>query len=192
MSILVIGLVIFLGAHSVRIFGEPWRRRCIARIGPAMWKGAYSLVSLAGLALVIRGYGQARAVPVELWSPQAWAGHLSSLLNLVAFVLLAAAYVPRNHIRAAVGHPMVAGVALWAFAHLMSNGRLADLVLFGSFLGWALLDFRAARRRDLAAGTRALPGSLAGDVIAIVAGVVAAGVFALWLHAPLIGVRPFA
>ncbi len=192
MSILVLGLVVFLGTHSVRIFGEPWRRRCIARIGPAAWKRAYSLVSFAGLALLILGYGQTRAVPVELWSTPSWAPHLSSLLNLVAFVLLAAAYVPRNRIRRAVGHPMVAGVALWAFAHLMSNGRLADLVLFGSFLGWALLDFRAARARDRAAGTRAPPGSLAGDLSAIVAGLVAAGVFAFWLHAPLIGVRPFA
>ena len=154
MTILVIGLAIFLGAHSVRIFAEPWRQRQIARMGPGAWKGVFSLVSIAGFVLLVWGYGLARAVPVELWSPPAWTRHLSSLLNLAAFVLLAAAYVPRNRIRAAVGHPMVAGVKLWALAHLLSNGRLADVVLFGAFLAWAVLDYRAARARERASGVR--------------------------------------
>jgi uncharacterized membrane protein len=191
MTILVIGLAIFLGAHSVRIFAEPWRQRQIARMGPGAWKGVFSLVSIAGFVLLVWGYGLARAVPVELWSPPAWTRHLSSLLNLAAFVLLAAAYVPRNRIRAAVGHPMVAGVKLWALAHLLSNGRLADVVLFGAFLAWAVLDYRAARARDRASGVRQAPGSFGGDLVAVVMGVVATAVFALWLHAPLIGVRPF-
>lgn len=191
MTTLLIGLLIFLGAHSVRIFAEPWRQARIARMGAGAWKGAYSLVSLAGFALIVWGYGSARAVPVELWSPPPWTRHLSSLLNLGAFVLLAAAYVPRNRIRAAVGHPMVAGVKLWALAHLLSNGRLADVVLFGAFLAWAVLDFRAARARDRASGVRPVPGTVGGDLATVVVGVVATAVFALWLHAPLIGVRPF-
>ena len=191
MTTLLIGLLIFLGAHSVRIFAEPWRQARIARMGAGAWKGVYSLVSLAGFALIVWGYGMARAVPVELWAPPAWARHASSLLNLGAFVLLAAAYVPRNRIRAAVGHPMVAGVKLWALAHLLSNGRLADVVLFGAFLAWAVLDYRAARARDRASGARAAPGSLAGDVATVAVGAVATAAFALWLHAPLIGVRPF-
>lgn len=191
MSILILGLLVFLGAHSVRIFADPWRSARIAAMGAGAWKGLYSLVSIAGFVLIVWGYGQARAVPVELWSPPVWARHAASLLNLVAFVLLAAAYVPRNRIRAAIGHPMVAGVKLWALAHLISNGRLADVVLFGAFLVWAVLDFRSARRRDRAAGTRRPAGTLAGDVATLIVGAVATAVFALWLHAPLIGVRPF-
>ena len=191
MTTLVLGLLIFLGAHSVRIFAEPWRQARIERMGAGAWKGAYSLVSIAGFALIVWGYGMARAVPVELWTPPLWTRHLSSLLNLAAFVLLAAAYVPRNRIRAAVGHPMVAGVKLWALAHLLSNGRLADVVLFGAFLLWAVLDFRAARARDRRTGVRAAPGALAGDVVVVVVGTLATAVFASWLHGPLIGVRPF-
>jgi uncharacterized membrane protein len=191
MTTLVIGLLIFLGAHSVRIFAEPWRQARIERMGAGAWKGVYSLVSIAGFALIVWGYGMARAVPVELWTPPTWTRHLSSLLNLGAFVLLAAAYVPRNRIRAAVGHPMVAGVKLWALAHLLSNGRLADVVLFGAFLLWAVLDFRAARARDRSTGVRGSPGALAGDVAVLAVGALATAVFALWLHGPLIGVRPF-
>lgn len=191
MSILILGLLVFLGAHSVRIFADPWRSARIAAMGAGAWKGLYSLVSIAGFVLIVWGYGQARAVPVELWSPPVWTRHAASLLNLVAFVLLAAAYVPRNRIRAAIGHPMVAGVKLWALAHLISNGRLADVVLFGAFLVWAVLDFRSARRRDRAAGARRPAGTLAGDVATLIVGAVATAVFALWLHAPLIGVRPF-
>ena len=191
MSILILGLLVFLGAHSVRIFADPWRSARIAAMGAGAWKGLYSLVSIAGFVLIVWGYGQARAVPVELWSPPVWTRHAASLLNLVAFVLLAAAYVPRNRIRAAIGHPMVAGVKLWALAHLISNGRLADGVLFGAFLVWAVLDFRSARRRDRAAGARRPAGTLAGDVATLIVGAVATAVFALWLHAPLIGVRPF-
>lgn len=191
MTMLLLGLVVFLGAHSVRIVAEPWRQRRIAQMGPGAWKGLYSLVSLVGLSLVIWGYGLARAVPVELWSPPVWTRHLSSLLTLAAFVLVAAAYVPRNRIRAAVGHPMLAGVKLWALAHLLSNGRLADVVLFGAFLAWAVFDFRAARARDRARGVVPVVGSVSGDLATLVLGVGAALVFALWLHAPLIGVRPF-
>ena len=191
MTMLLLGLVVFLGAHSVRIVAEPWRQRRIAQMGPGAWKGVFSLASIAGLSLVVWGYGLARAVPVELWSPPVWTRHLSSLLTLAAFVLLAAAYVPRNRIRAAVGHPMVAGVKLWALAHLLANGRLADVVLFGAFLAWAVFDFRAARARDRARGVVPVVGSVSGDLATLVLGVGAALVFALWLHAPLIGVRPF-
>jgi uncharacterized membrane protein len=191
MTMLLIGLLIFLGAHSVRIFAEPWRQAQIARMGAGAWKSAYSLVSLAGLALIVWGYGVARAVPVELWASPGWMRHLSSLLNVGAFVLLAAAYVPRNRIRVEVGHPMVAGVTLWALAHLLSNGRLADLALFGAFLAWGLLDFRAARARDREAGVRRAPGTPGGDLAVLAVGIAAAAVFALWLHGPLVGVRPF-
>ena len=154
MTPLVAGLLLFLGAHSVRIFADDWRTRTIARSGPGRWKGVYSVISLAGFALIVWGYGLAREAPVVVFAPPVWARHLASLLTLPAFVLLAAAKGPANRIRAAVGHPMVAGVKLWAFAHLLANGNLADVVLFGAFLAWAIADFVAARRRDRVAGTR--------------------------------------
>jgi uncharacterized membrane protein len=154
------------------------------------WKGAYSVVSLAGFALIVWGYGLARAEPVVLWSPPAWTRHLAALLTILSFVLLAAAYVPGTRIKAAVGHPMVLGVKVWAFAHLVSNGTLADVLLFGAFLAWAVADYASARRRDREARRTYAAGPVGRDLIAVVAGLAAWAVFALWLHAWLIGVRP--
>ena len=191
MTILLAGLVIFLGAHSVRIFGEGWRSRTIDRLGANAWKGLYSLVSGIGLVLIIWGFGLARQQPVQVWSPPPGMRHLASLLVLVSFVLLAAAYVPGNRIRARLRHPMVLGVKLWALAHLLANGNLAHLTLFGAFLVWAVLCFRAARRRDRASGTTYPAGTVQGNLLTVVAGVGAWIVFAMWLHGPLIGVRPF-
>ncbi len=192
MAILILGLALFLGAHSVRIFADDWRSAQIARRGEGAYKGVYSLVSLAGLVLIVWGYGQTRIAPVDLWNPPVWTRHAASLLMLFSFVLLAAAYVPRNRIRAAIGHPMVAATKLWAFAHLIANGRAGDVVLFGAFLAWAVADFTSARRRDRVAGRRPAPGTLTGDVITVAVGIVAWVVFAMVLHAWLIGVRPFA
>jgi len=192
MSYLILGLVIFLGAHSVRIFAEDWRTRTIARVGPNPWKGVYSLISIAGFVLLVWGYGQARQAGGVLYDPPLFLYPITSLLTLISFVLLAAAKVPGNHIKAAVGHPMVAGVKLWAFAHLLSNGGLADVVLFGAFLVWAIVDFIAARKRDRSAGTRYPAGRGARTAMTVVAGVVAWAVFAFWAHLWLIGVAPFA
>ena len=161
MTFLIIGLLLFLGAHSIRIVADGWRTERIARLGENHWKGLYSLASAAGLALIVWGYGLARAEPVALWAPPGWTRHLAALLTLPAFVLIAAAYVPGNRIKAAVGHPMVAGVKVWAIAHLLSNGNLADALLFGAFLLWAVLDFRSAHQRDRAAGVAYRPGSAA-------------------------------
>jgi len=189
MTLLVLGLAIFLGSHSVRVFADGWRTARVKSMGEQKWKMVYSLVSIAGFVLVVIGYGQARAAGVALYAPPAWGRAGASLLTLVAFVLLAAAYVKGTRIKAAVGHPMVAGVKVWAFAHLLANGNLADVVLFGAFLAWAVLDFVAARRRDRVAGTVYPVGPVSRDVIAVVAGLVAWAVFAMWLHGPLIGVR---
>jgi uncharacterized membrane protein len=190
-TVLVIGLALFLGVHSVRLFADDWRSARVAAMGEGAWKGLYSLVSLAGLALIVWGYGMTRTAPVDLWHPPVWTRHAASLLTLLSFILITAAYVPRSRIRALVGHPMVAGVKLWAFAHLLSNGRLGDVVLFGAFLAWAVADFASLRRRDRASGTRRGTGALANDLTSVVAGTVAWFVFALYLHVPLIGVRPF-
>jgi uncharacterized membrane protein len=191
MTALILGLLLFLGAHSVRIVAEPWRTRTIARIGAGAWKGAYSVLSAVGLVLIVWGYGVARQDPVALWAPMLWARHLAGLLTLVAFVLLAAAYVPGNGIKAKLHHPMVLGVKVWALAHLLANHTLADLLLFGGFLLWAVLDYRAARRRDAADGTTYPPGSLARSGIAVVAGLAAWAFFAFWAHGAWFGVRPF-
>lgn len=192
MTYLILGLIIFLGAHSVRIFAEDWRTRAIARVGQNPWKGVYSLISIAGFVLLVWGYGQARQAGGVLYDPPLFMRHITSLLTLISFVLLAAAKVPGNHIKAAVGHPMVAGVKLWAFAHLLSNGSLADVILFGAFLVWAIVDFIAARKRDRSAGTRYPAGSGARTAMTVAAGVVAWAVFAFWAHLWLIGVAPFA
>ena len=191
MGMLLLGLVLFLGVHSVRIFADDWRTQVITRRGEGAWKGLYSLLSIAGFALLIWGYGLARQQPVVLWTPLVAMRHMASLLTLIAFILLVAAYVPRNGIKARLHHPMVIGVKVWAFAHLLCNGNLADVVLFGAFLVWAALDFRAARGRDRAAQTVYPAGSAMATVITVVVGSVAWLGFALWLHGMLIGVRPF-
>jgi uncharacterized membrane protein len=191
MLTLVVGLVLFLGAHSVRVFAEGWRASTIARVGEKPWKGVYSLVSLAGFVLLVVGYGLARHNPVVLWNPPpVGMRHLASLLTLVAFVLLAAAYVPGNQLKAKLHHPMILGVKVWALAHLLANNMLADLVLFGGFLVWAVLDYRAARRRDRAVRTVYPQGTVGRTAIAVVAGVLAWAVFAFWAHRVLIGVSP--
>ncbi len=191
MSLLVVGLILFLGTHSARIFAEGWRGQMIERLSPLGWKALYSVIALAGLVLIAKGYASARTTPVELWSATTGGRHLASLLTLAAFILVAAAYVPDNRIRARLRHPMVLGVKLWAAAHLVSNGTLADLVLFGSILVWAVLDFRAARMRDRAAGPRtATLGRLSRDLIVIAAGTAFWLLFAFHLHARWIGVSP--
>ena len=188
---LILGLALFLGVHSVRIVADEWRSRQLTALGMSAWKGIYALLSVVGFALICYGYGQSRHAPVVLWTPPLALRHATALLMLVSLVLLAAAYVPRNRIKAHLGHPMVAGVKVWAFAHLLSNGNLGDVVLFGAFLVWAILSFLAARRRDRVQGVAHPGGTPGGTATAVGAGAVAWVALAFWLHAPLIGVRPF-
>ncbi|GMV59895.1 MAG: hypothetical protein AMXMBFR72_29880 [Betaproteobacteria bacterium] len=191
MTLLILGLVLFLGMHSTRIVADDFRSAQVARLGLNGWKAIYSVVSIAGFVLLVYGYGLARESPTVLFVPPPWMRHVTALLTIPAFVLLAAAYVPGTRIKRAVGHPMVAGVKIWAFAHLLSNGTLADVVLFGTFLAWAVFDYVAARRRDRASGTVYATGPVARDVTAVAIGLAAYVVFAFWLHAWWIGVRPF-
>ena len=191
MLALIAGLLLFLGIHSVGLFVPNWRRQIIARLGPLAWKGLYTLVAVLGLALIVYGYGQARLVPTWLWVPPVWTRHLAALLTLSAFILLVAAYVPGSHVKARVGHPMLLGVKLWAVAHLIANGTLADLLLFGSFLVWAVALFIVLRRHDRLAGV-VRSGYVRRDAAVLVTGVVAWAAFALWLHEVIIGVSPFA
>ncbi len=192
MPILILGLVIFLGTHSVHMLAPGWRERVIARIGEKPWKGLYSLASIIGFVLIIIGFGMARATPHLLYVPPLWLRHLNALFTLVAFVLILAAYVPRNHFRQKIGHPMLAGVKLWAIGHLLATGFLHDVVLFGAFLLWAIADFGVSRRRDRKTGTVYPRGTLAFDAVTVMVGVIAWAIFAFLLHMPLIGRNPFA
>jgi uncharacterized membrane protein len=191
MTLLIIGLAVFLGVHSTRIVADGWRTATLARIGEKPWKAIYSLLSIAGFVLIVIGYSAARQSPVVLYTPPVWTRHVAALLTLPAFVLLVAAYVQRNAFKRAIGHPMVAGVKIWALAHLLANGTLADVLLFGGFLLWAVLSFTAARRRDRAAGVAYPAGSGMRTAITVAVGVVAWAAFAFALHRPLIGVAPF-
>lgn len=192
MSVMILGLVIFLGAHSVRIVADDWRRAQIARFGELAWKGGYSLVSLVGLALAIWGFGQMRLEPAVVWFPPLGLRHAVALLMLPAMILLVAAYVPGNAIRARLGHPMLLAVKLWAFAHLLANGRLGDIVFFGAFLVWAIVAFAAARRRDRAAGIDAPASRLSSTLATLAIGLVAYYLFAMHLHGWIIGVPAIA
>ncbi|MDI1274930.1 NnrU family protein [Polaromonas sp.] len=190
MAILILGLVLFLGVHSIRIVADGWRTATIGRVGELPWKAVYALLSIVGFVLIVWGFGLARQQPVQLWMPPRGMRHLASLLTLIAFILLAATYVPRNAIKARLHHPMVLSVKVWALAHLLANGNLAHMVLFGAFLVWAVLSFRAARARDRAAGTVYPAGTVAGTGITVVVGAAAWAVFAFWAHGYLIGIRP--
>lgn len=142
--------------------------------------------------MIVVGFGAARMNPVLLYAPPAWLRHLNSVFTLIAFVLVAAAYVPRNHLKQWIGHPMLAGVKAWALGHLLSIGMLRDVVLFGAFLAWAIFDFAVSRRRDRAANTVYPAGTLVGDLLAIAVGVIVWAVVAFWLHQLLIGMSPLA
>ena len=189
MLLFVVGLVLFLGIHSVGIIAPAWRGRQIARHGEPAWKGVYSLVSLLGFVLLIYGFGIARQSPVVLWTPPTALRHVALLLTLPVFPLLFAAYLP-GRIKSIAKHPMLLAVKIWATAHLLANGTLVDVLLFGAFLAWAVLGRIAAKRRAVSHAVPGAPASAANDAIALGAGLVAYGVFLVWGHRWLIGVSP--
>ena len=188
MTLLVIGLIIFLGVHSLAIVAPGWRNAQLAQRGEAAWKGVYALVSLLGFLLLVYGYGAARQTPVVLYTPPVYLRHVALLLMVPVFPLLFAAYLP-GRIKSAAKHPMLLATKLWATAHLLANGNAADVLLFGGFLVWAVADRISLKRRV----QRAVPGarpSAMNDAIALVGGVVVYLVFVLWAHRWLIGVSP--
>ena len=197
MTWLILGLILFLGAHSVRVVADNWRAETIAAWGDKAFKGVYTLVSILGFDLLVVGYGEARLQPLALWNPPIFTRHISMLLMLLSSILLIATYIPRNHFKMRLRHPMVLSVKVWALSHLLANGNLADLVLFGSFLIWAVLNFRSARARDRAqvensvAIEDSLPKpNLYATLIALFGGMALWAVITFVLHAKVVGVAP--
>lgn len=190
MITLLLGLVIFLGIHSVSILAPAWRDRVAARLGAGAWRGVYSLLSLVGLLLIIHGFALARAAPVVLYTPGPTLHRIAAVLMLPVFPLLFAAYLP-GRIQAAARHPMLVAIKLWAVAHLLANGLAADVLLFGAFLAWAVFDRISLKRRPL----RPVPGAPPGkwnDLLAIVLGLGVYALLVLWAHQRLFGVSPLA
>ncbi|HHZ08664.1 MAG TPA: NnrU family protein [Rhizobiales bacterium] len=185
---LVVGLVIFLGVHSVRIVAPAWREARIAAGGEGAFKGIYSILSAAGLVLIVWGYGKAWENPVILYDPPVWTRHLAALLMLFSFISLAVYALPAGRLKPLLKHPMLLAVKIWALAHLIANGDLASVVLFGAFLLWAAADRVAAKRRGAGAPK---PGPATMDLAAIALGAVLYLLFVWRLHVWLIGVAPF-
>ncbi len=188
MTILIIGLALFLGIHSISIVTPGLRSQSVASMGPNGWRGAYSIVSAVGFALILYGYHLARLQPVILYTPPGWMRHVTFLLMLPVFPLLLAAYLP-GRIKTALKHPMLAAVKFWALAHLLSNGSLADVLLFGGFLVWAIFDRISFKRRPPQVIQTAPPGRF-NDLIAVVTGLALYVFFILWAHLRLFGVSP--
>lgn len=188
MTLLILGLVIFLGIHSVSIVAPAWRDAQLAARGEKTWKGLYTAISLIGFVMLVVGYGIARQSPVVLYVPPTWLRHVALLLLVPVFPLLFAAYLP-GRIKTATKHPMLLATKLWATAHLLANGNLNDVLLFGGFLVWAIADRISVKRRP----PRAVPGAPAGaanDLIATVGGLALYVAFVMKLHLWLIGVSP--
>lgn len=188
MTLLIIGLVLFLGSHSIAIINIGWRNRMVDRVGVLAWQGIYSLFALAGIVMIIHGYAIARENPVILYHPPFWLHELALLLLIFVFPLLFAAYLP-GRIRTITKHPMLVATKIWALAHLLANGSLADVILFGSFLIWAVADRISLKRRS-PLPVPSLPPSRINDAIAVVLGLALYLAFIFGLHAWLIGVSP--
>lgn len=190
MTILICGLLLFLGIHSVQIMAPNFRGQMVARQGNAnMWRLSYALIAVAGFVLIIYGYGLVRYETALLYQPPVHLRHLTLLVMLPVFPLLFATYI-KGHIRNRLGHPMLIATILWAIAHLMANGSLADVVLFGSFLVWAALDWRSLLRREQAAPSGNRKNWLRNDIIAVAGGLVLYLLFVRLFHVMLFGVSP--
>lgn len=192
MSLLILGLIVFIGVHLVPVM-TGLRRSLVQEIGETGVKMVVTIISVVGLALIVYGYGAARAAgPMILWDPPVWTRHIAATLMIPVMILWVAAYAPVGRIKPAVKHPMILAVKIWAFAHLVANGTAPDLALFGAFLAWGVVDRISLKRRDLAAGgARLVAGPVQNDLIAVIGGLVLWAAFAFYLHEWLFGVAPF-
>jgi len=191
MTLLITGLIIFLGMHSIHMLAPDFRQAGMQKLGTWGWKGVFAVISIVGFVLLVIGYGEARSTdPTWLWQSPAWMSHPVALLMIPAMILLVAAYVPGNRMKARIGHPMLLATKIWALAHLLANGGLHDLVLFGAFLAWAVADFIVSRKRDRAAGKTYPVAGVGRDITVVVLGLVLYGAFVAKLHVWLMGVVP--
>jgi uncharacterized membrane protein len=188
MTTLVAGILIFFGIHSVSMLALDWRNRLAQRLGTGAWQGIYSVVSAVGLYLLISGYGAARHVAEVLYVPPTWLRYVAALLMLPAFTLALASVLP-GRIQARARHPLIVATKLWAVAHLLTNGSVADLLLFGSFLLWAGA-VRVSIKHRPARPPKTLPASRVNDAIAVLGGLGLYALFVLWLHVRWLGVSP--
>lgn len=190
MLLLILGLVLLLGAHSVSIINARWRDGLVARMGLVPWQGAFGFVALLGLILIVVGYDMSRESldPIVLYDPPTWTRHLNLVLMLPVFPLLFAAYMP-GRIQGAIKHPMLLAVKIWALGHLLANGTLADVLLFGSFLAWAVAD-RISLKKRTPIPVHGAPPAVMNDWIALGSGLLLYVGFLLFLHQWLIGVSP--
>jgi uncharacterized membrane protein len=189
MLILILGLIVFLGMHSLRIFAPEWRDERRAAMGDGPWRGVYSLASILGVVLIVWGFGMARGETGYLYDPPGWLRHVALLLMLLAFISFAVSVLPPGRLKPMLKHPMLLSVKIWAVAHLLANGETAAVILFGAFLVWAVADRISVKRR---AAPIPAPGPVKWDVIGVVAGVVLYLLFIWKLHQWLIGVAPLA
>jgi len=187
MAFLIVGLIIFFSVHAIRMAAPGFRDARLASMGEASWKGIYSIVALVGFVLIVFGWMAYRPFSPIMFDPPAWGVHAANALVLVAFVLLAATYLPRGYIKTLVGHPFLTAVALWALGHLLANGDMASLLLFGSFFVYAIANRVAVMFRG---PVPAAPPSLQNDGLALLIGVAGYAIVLFWLHLLLFGVSP--
>jgi len=186
MLMMLAGLVLFFAPHSVAVAAPGWRARMLLHLRAGTWKGVYSLISAIGLALMLFGFGHTRAAPLVLYVSPAWLHYVTWLMMLPVFPLLFAAYLP-GRIRTATKHPMLAAVKIWATAHLLVNGTLGDVLLFGSFLAWAVV-VRISLKRRVVAPVPSAPPSRYNDLIALLLGLGVYALFIYWLHGVITGI----
>ena len=188
MSVLIIGLILFIGTHSISIVSPGMRDRMVTRIGTMPWQSMYALLSIVGFVLMVHGFELARHEATILYQPPFWMRHVTLLLMVFVFPLLLATYLP-GRIKTATKHPMLVATKIWAFAHLLSNGSVADVVLFGSLLAWAVID-RISLKRRTAVPVPGAPPTRFNDALAVILGLGLYVGFLLVLHKQLFGVSP--
>lgn len=191
MLILIVGLAIFFAVHSVRLFIPDWREMAVTKAGLMSWRVRFGMLSLLSTGFIFIGYGQARLAPVWLWFPPVFMPHVTSLIMFVALFFLCSALVPKTTLARVTGYPLYLAVKIWAFAHLLSNGNLADVLLFGSFLIWSIASYAVFRCRDRKAGVKSEESSIRFDLIAFGFSVMSWFAITLFLHQAVIGVSPF-
>lgn len=186
MLVLILGLVIFFGVHSVRLLAPGWRAQQMT-LNEGRWKGLYSVASLAGLVLMVWGWILYRPSAAQVYLPPGWGRHVTMLLVWLGLIAVVSAYQPVGRIKASLQNPFLVGIALWAAGHLLANGDLAAVLLFGSFLVYSIIDIVAITARR---PPKAVFVSYRGDIIAVAAGTVVYLLLILWLHGILFGVSP--